>query len=169
VLYIDDEKIAQTGEPSPFGPSYTSIATSTMSLDLNDRGDHAFACTIDADDAGDASVRNGAPFLRSGETLPAIEPFAIEAIGAPLFLGNDGRLLWLGTWRSAPRVEPSRGLFVDTELLVEAGVTEIDGRRVAHLELLDRSCSMSPSGRYVVFEAGLEDGREGAFRIDLRP
>lgn len=164
VLYIDQVKIAQAGEPSPFGPDYSSIATSSMSLDLNDRGEYAFACSVDA---LDAIVKNGMPFIRGGVTLPCIAPGVIDAIGQPLSLGNDGRLLWMGAWRSPTRDARAQGLFVDHELLVETGVTELGGQLVTKLDLLDQSGSISTNGRYVIFAAVLADGREGAFSIDL--
>jgi hypothetical protein len=75
-------------------------------------------------------------------------------------------VLWYGAW-SDPDTTRNEGLFLDDELLVQEGVTTIDGIVVQTLRSVQDAFAMSDSGRYIIFEAVLADGREGAFQITL--
>jgi hypothetical protein len=166
VLYLNDTKIAQTGDPSPWGSTYQSVSTSTTAVDLNNNGDYVFSCDVNELFADDGIVRNGEAFVRKSDFLPDIDPFKISELGQALFIGDDGRVLWMGLWDTPAPIQ-SRGLFIDYTLLVEEGVTQINGLPVTALPGLDRSFTLSPSGQYVLFEATLQGGIEGAFLIDL--
>lgn len=164
VLYLDDTKIAQTGEVSPFGSSYISLGTSVLGQDLNSQGQYAFSCRLN--DGTDGIVVEGHRFVQTGDSLPAIEPFQLSEIGQPLLFGEDERVLWYGLW-NLPGGSQARGIFADYTLLVEEGATRINGFLVQQITGLDRSFTMSPSGQYVIFEATLETVGEGAYLIDL--
>jgi hypothetical protein len=161
VLYLDGTKIAQTGEPSPWGDNYLTVSSSVYGSALNNHGRVAFICNLSGDNG---IVRDGQPFMRAGTEIVATSPFPIAELGQPIFLGDDDTVLWSGQWNVLG--VQHRGLFADYALLVETQVTRIGGRLVEDLTLLDRSYAMSPSGQYVVFEAIVE-GLEGAFLVDL--
>jgi len=74
-------------------------------------------------------------------------------------------VLWFGEWDD-PSPERETGLFVDDTLLVRTGVTTVGGRVIDELPMFQETSAISPNGRYVIFEADLDDGTNGAFLID---
>jgi hypothetical protein len=84
---------------------------------------------------------------------------------APVFLGNDGRVLWWGQW-SDPDMTRDTGLFLDDELVVQEGVTQVGTETLMALASSTDSFQLSPSGRFVIFEGTLSSGFEGAFVLD---
>ena len=164
VLYLDGTEIAQKGDPSPFGPTYLNISTSTTALDMNSLGDYVFTCSLGS---GEKAInRNGEAFVRQGDVLPDIEPYALTEFGQAIFMGDDGRVFWTGIWKRTDGVEIS-GLFVDYSLLIEEGVTTINGQVVQDISGLSRQITMSRNGQYVIFLATLQNGVKGAYLIDL--
>ena len=163
-LFLNDTRIAMTGELSPFGPTYANLATSLHALDVNDEGSHVFSTNLG--DSGKAIVLNGEGFIRTGGTFPSIAPHNLSSIGQVVLLGNDDTVAWMGQW-NVPDLPEGHGLFVDYSLVVQEGVTEIGGLVVEDLPGLDRTLALSDSGQYLLFEAVLAGGVEGAFLIDL--
>ena len=164
VLYLGLTEVAQKGDPSPFGSTYTNVSTSTLGCDLNNLGEYVFLCTLGS--SSRAINRNGEAFVQQGDVLPDIEPYALSEFGQGIFIADDGRVFWTGLW-NRPDGAQVTGLFVDYSLLIEEGVTEIGGQVVADLAGLDRHIAMSRSGQYVVFVATLQNGVKGAYLIDL--
>jgi len=158
-LYIDDTRVAQEGDPSPIGGVYATLSQ----LNMNNVGTHVFICSSGAIDG---IVRNDEAFVETGQTLPGMEPYVIDQFGQPIFIGDNGRVLWLAVW-AAPGQPESVALHADYSVLVQEGATSLEGLVVEDLTALDRSCAMSANGRYVVFEAILAGGIEGAFLVDL--
>ena len=165
VLYLDDTIIAQKGHPSPWGPVYGNFGTGE-SADLNNLGDYAFINQLSTFQYSGGIVLNGEAWLKEGETLPDIEPFKISDMGQGLRLGDNGSILWMGKW-DVPGPTDAVGLFVDYNLIVEQGVTEIGGLVVEELFPHDTGYELSASGQYLIFRAKLEGGLEGGFLIDL--
>ncbi|MEL6428662.1 MAG: hypothetical protein AAFU73_22450 [Planctomycetota bacterium] len=170
-LYLDDgttfTKIAQEGDPSPVaGRAWENFLLSEVAL--ADGGHIAFSGQLDGDSASDTLiVRNGAKFVQEGDSLTAIAPFALTGFGSgPLDLARTGQLAWFGDWDD-PDTSRDTGIFVDDELVVQEGVTTVGGIAVAALSGIPDGYSLSPNGRWLIFEARLADGRDGAFLVDL--
>jgi len=153
-IYLDYTKLSQTGGP------YTGFAA----VSLNNNGDYAFTTQYGGGAGG--IVSNGVTVVEYADTLPDLEPFQLQNIGNPMFLGDDGHLVWCSTF-GAPDGTTAKGIFVEYSLLVSTAATPIHGSLVQDLTLQAGSFTLSPSGQYLVFQATLAGGVSGAYLIDL--
>lgn len=80
-------------------------------------------------------------------------------------ISDQGRVLWYGAWNDV--ASSNEGLFLDDTLLVQEGVTTVDGIVIQTLRGIQDGYTMSSGGRYILFEAVLADGRDGAFQIEF--
>jgi hypothetical protein len=169
-IYCDALLIAQEGSPSPVtGRNYELL--SGRGLDLNNGLGHVFKANLDGATTDDELiVRNDEVFVREGEGLPAIAPFTFTAFGltsGPVQISDpDQRVLWFGDWND-PDTNVDTGLFLDSMLIVQEGVTTIDGVVVDEIANGTDAFVMSDNGLWAVFEATLVGGISGAFRIAL--
>jgi hypothetical protein len=170
-IYLYDGSLtllAQEGSPSPVaGRDWLSL--SSPELDLNNPRDHVYSGSLAGDTATNLLiVKNAAKFMQEGDTLPAIGGvFTFTSFGSgPVEISDRGDVLWYGKWDD-PNTDIDEGLFINDVLLVQEGVTNIEGRIVDTLRGIEDGYHMSPNGQYIIFEAILEDGTEGAFQITL--
>ena len=165
VVYVNDEVKAQEGSPSPVaGRNWSSLGSAKV--DLNDARQWVLSGSVDGSTASDSLiVKNGAKFRQEGDSLAAISPFVLTRFGTPVLIANSGEVLWYGDWND-PNTSVDTGLFVDDTLLVQEGVTAVDGVVIDLLRNDENAYAISPNGRYVVFEAVLSDGIWGAYMID---
>lgn len=173
-IYLWDggfSEVAQEGDPSPVGGRSWSSLTGT-SLDLNAAGQETYRGTLDGDPAtATLLVRDGAKLVQEGDTLGAIGGvFTLTGFGTgPLEISDGGEVLWYGDWDD-PDTDVDTGLFLDDRLLVQEGVTAVPGLGVVDtLRGVTDGYHMSNDGRYVIFEAVLAGGLEGAFLLDRGP
>lgn len=170
-LMLDDEVLAQEGLPS-FTPGHTWRPMRFRGrVALNDQG--SWACVLDQiSDAGVVNrvvARDGVVLAETGSTLPAIFPhplFKLCEFVYPLELTNRGDVFYTGAWSKAPG-QVGYGLFMNQGLLVESGVTVVDGYTVGP----PTSFHVDPSGAYVILTAGLEtasgENLSGLLRLNL--
>lgn len=163
-VYIDSTLIAQEGSPSPAaGRNWSSL--STARVHLNDFGQSVHTGTLAGDTATDLVIaRSGAIFKQEGDPVGS---FALTGFGSgPVYITNQGRVVWYGVWNN-PVTTQNEGIFLDDELIVHEGVTTIGGVVVQTLRGIQDGFAISPSGRYIVFEAVLANGNEGAFQVEV--
>jgi hypothetical protein len=167
-IYLDGALLAQEGGPSPLpGRNWLSLSTSNR-VALGDGGDYVFTGSLDGSTADNSViVLNGAVFRQEGESLPAFAPHLLTSFGSgPVDVDDAGNVLWYGDWDD-PDTTRDTGLLLNDTLLVQEGVTVINGQVVDSLRGVQDGYALSPDGGYVVFEATLANGLEGAFLIDL--
>lgn len=168
VIYLDSTLIAQEGTPSPVaGRNWSSL--SSARLDLNDLGEYVHTGTLAGDTATDTIiVKNGAKFIQEGDSLPAIAPFTFTSFGSgPVYIGNDGRVLWYGDWND-PDTTRDKGLFLDDVLLVQEGVTDVGGMVVDLVRGVEDGSKLSADGRWVMVEVEFVGGIQAALLIDMQ-
>lgn len=169
-IWLNTTLLAQEGSPSPVaGRNYELL--SSRAMDLNSAGDYVFKANLDGDTTNDEMiVRNAAEFVREGGSIPAIAPFTFENFGTttsgPVRLDEAGDVLWFGDWND-PDTNVDSGLFLNQTLLVQEGVSQVEGVIIDTIQSGEDAFSISDNGRYVIFEAVLADGRSGAFLLDL--
>lgn len=172
VIYLYDGLdrliMAQEGGASPVkGRTWLTLTSSR--LDLSDTGHYVHTGTLSGDTTSDLLlVRDGVKFRQEGDPVPGLPAggFTFTGFGSgPLEVSDAGEVLWYGDWNDADTTI-DEGLFLDDTLLVQEGVTTIDGVVVDILRGIEDGYHMSSNGRYIIFEAVLVGGTEGAFLID---
>jgi hypothetical protein len=169
-VYLDTTLLAQEGSPSPVpGRNWLSLSTSQR-VALSDTAHWVHTGQLDAPTTDDlVIVKDGALFRQEGQSLPAIAPFLLTGFGtAPLDIDDAGNVLWFGDWDD-PVTTQDTGLFLNDTLLVQEGVTMIGAQLVESLAGVQDAFELSSDGRWVIFEATLAGGFNGAFLIDLGP
>ncbi len=166
---LDRLLVAQEGGASPIkGRDWLSL--SSPELDLSNNGELVFSGRLTGDTASDmVIVRNDTVLRQEGDAVPGTLDglFALTSFGTgPLEISDGGRVLWYGDWDD-PDPDVDTGLFLDDDLLVQEGVTTIDGVVVDTLRGIEDGYHMSGNGRFIIFEAILLNGIEGAFLIEF--
>ena len=165
-LYRDTTLLAQEGSASPIaGRDFEFL---TRAVDMNNNSDVAFRANLTGDTETDEVIfRNGVVVAQEGMPVADTDPAIITSLGStsgPVVIDDNGNLLYYAEWDPA---EPRSGLFLNGRLLVEAGVTTIDGNLIDDVADNQDAFAISDNGQYIIFEATLEDGRNGAFLIEL--
>lgn len=168
-IYLDGTLLAREGSPSPVaGRNYQFL--SSRGLDLNNVGGYVFKANLDGDTADDdILVVNGAVLVREGDSIPAIGGFSFTSFGSgsgPVMIDDGGDVLWFGDWDD-PDTDRDTGLFLNDRLIVQEGVTLVDGLVVDTISSGSDAFDMSDDGSFILFEATLEGGINGAFRIEV--
>ncbi|MGI9015082.1 MAG: DUF7453 family protein [Phycisphaerales bacterium] len=163
-LYRNQTLLAQEGDDSPVdGRAYELL---TRAVDVARSGNYAFRANLDGDITNDeVIIVNGTVLAREGHPVDGIFPDVLSSLGSttgPIQISNAGELLWYGEWNDGN----SAALFIDEEILVEAGVTRIGARTVISISNVQDAFAMSDNGVWIIFEATLDNGLGGAFLIE---
>jgi hypothetical protein len=171
------QAIALEGDSAPaLGASWTGFLGSSVAL--NNSGGLAFTgSATDALGSFDLLVLNGISVARTGASLPGIAPFELVQIcnntpgsSAPLALSQNDAVLWLGRWND-PDQSRDQGLFLGQKLVVQEGVSRVDGIAIAALTPTGPSGSslytLAADGSAVYFRANLADGKAGFYRAEV--
>lgn len=169
VLYKNTDLVAQEGMASPdAGRSYELL--SSRSLDINNGGELVFKANLDGSTADDeVIVKNASILVREGSVLPDIAPFQITSTGTgsgPVQIADDGKVLWYGDWDD-PNLDFDTGLFLDSALIVQEGVTQVDGNVIDLIYSGQDAFMMSDDGEYVIFEVDFVGGINAAVLMRL--
>ena len=159
--------IAQEASSSPVAGRAWQTLTS-IELDLNNNGDYVYSGLLDGDTSTNSLlVRNDSKFRQEGDPVPSDGRFTFQSFGTgPLEIADNGRVLWYGDWDDPDQTRDS-ALFLDDEALIVEGSTVLEGSVVDTIRGVEDGYHMSDSGRFIVVELVLEDGREGAFLIEI--
>ena len=166
-VYLNDVLIAQEGSSSPDETRlYDFLAD--RGLDLNNHGDYVFKANLSGDTTtDDVIIFNDSIFKQEGDA--AVDGFALTGFGlagGPVRVGDNGNILWFGEWDN-PNTDNDSGLFINDRLIVEEGVTEINGLVVDTINNGTDAFAMSSDGSWAIFEATLNGGINGAFLIEI--
>lgn len=169
-IYLDNTLLAQEGSPSPVaGRNYQFLSSRGMAL--SNPGGHFHKANLDGSTSDDELlVLNGAVYVREGDTLPDIAGFNLTSFGTgsgPLGLDDDGDVLWYGDWNDL-NTDIDTGLFLNQNLIVQEGVTTVGGVPMDTISSGSDAFEMSDNGQYIIFEATLDDGTNGAFLIQVQ-
>ncbi len=164
LILIDGAAIAREGDILPLAGGHEYDELLGSAVHLANTGEFVFVASLKTSPA--MIIKNGTTKIaREGDTFPAIAPGTLQAVthlDAPQ-INDRGEVLWKGTWGPPTR----NGLFLDQELIVHQGVTHVGGGVVGQVS---GTFSMSPSGRYILFDATLSfTGRDALLLLDRGP
>ncbi|MDZ4772661.1 MAG: hypothetical protein SGI72_05945 [Planctomycetota bacterium] len=164
-IVVDGVVIAREGSPSPLsGRNYELL--NGKAVDLGDGGHTAFRANLDGTTTDDeVIVRDGVIVAQEGAGLAAIGAFTFTTFGTVVRVDSAGRAFWFGDWND-PDTTRDTGLFVDGTLLVQEGVTTVGGIVISNIASVQDTFSISPDGRYLIFEGQLTGGIDAAFLVD---
>lgn len=165
VVLLDGEVVAREGSPSPVTDrNWGSL--STGGLDLNDSGEWVLRGVLDGDSASNVVlVRDGEVVAAEGEPAPN-STYTLENVGSNVRITNAGDVVWHATWLEAPSMGDS-ALYFNEEIIVAEGDEILPGAVIESLLGGSESFEVSDNGKYILFEADLAGGLNGAFAVEL--
>jgi hypothetical protein len=172
-VLVDGAIVAREGGDSPVPGRPWQVLTNAE-VDVNVHGDYVLTGILTGVNDDDTLIeRSGEVLVREGDVLPGISPFHVTAIGVtntpgPIHLGDNGNVLWMGTW-SDPDTTKNRGLFLNDRLLVQQNVTTVDGELITTLQGTEGSYGLSDDGQTVVLRALLAGNQAAVVVIDVGP
>ena len=161
------------GAPSPItSRPWANLASPEVSISGN--GQHLLYTGILAGDTltDNVIVKDDSVFRQEGDTVPGMPQFRLTSFGtAPHQVDNAGNVVWFGDWDD-PDTTRDTGLFYNDTLLVQEGVTQIDGFTVITVRSFVDTLDMSDNGQFIIVELELDDPAstnniEGAFMIAI--
>lgn len=169
VIYLDSTLLAQEGAPSPVaGRNWSSLSTSQR-VALNNFGAYAFTGLLDAPTTDDnLIVRNGAVAAREGDLAPGVSGgWTLTSFGTgAIDLDDAGNLYWFGDWND-PDTSRDTGIYRNAQLLVQEGVSVINGQLLTSIASVQENFMVSPDGRWLIFEGVLAGSGQAAILIEM--
>ena len=122
VLLLGENAVFQEDKVGPVG---TRTNKYVHAAHLNDHGQWAALVGFtDGDLWAQMLVRDGVKAIELGDALP--NGSILETLSESVYIDNEGDIYWVGTWTNADATTSS-GLFLNDAVLIENGVTELDG------------------------------------------
>ena len=168
-IYVNDTLVAQEGSPSPVMFRDWDFATpSAVSVDINESGNYLIRGVTDGDPLNNELLARGSSVVaREGFTQADISPFTITSFGiGAVQLADNDKAFYYAAWND-PDTTRNEGILRDNELIVQEGVTMIDGFVLEGISSGQDNFVVSDNGRYIVFEGTINGGLNAAFLVDL--
>jgi hypothetical protein len=168
-IYLNSTILAREGDPAPItGRNWFSITSPELSL--NNNGGYVFSGRMDGDSATDTIIiRNGQKFVQEGDTLPDIAPWKLTSFGTgPILISDFGDVLWYGDWDD-PNTDEDSGLFLNHKLIMQEGVSKVNGIVVDTIASVQDGKAMSDDGRYMLIEVALVGSLDAVVLFDRGP
>lgn len=169
IVYLDSTVIVREGDISPIAGRRFDAVTG-RGLDLNNLGNVVYKADLDGATTDDYLImRDDEVFVREGDGLAAIGAFSFVTFGltsGPVRIDDSTNVFWFGDWDD-PDTTVDTGLFLNDLLLVQEGVTIVDGNTMGTLANGVDAFALSENGRYAIFEGTLQNGTNGAFMIEI--
>lgn len=168
-IYLNSTILAREGDPSPLSGRNWYFITSPE-LSLNNNGEYVFHARMDGDAGTDyIIIKNGQKFVQEGDTLPDIAPWKLTSFGTgPVLISDFGDVLWYGDWDD-PDTDKDSGLFLNHKLILQEGVSKVNGTVVDTVAGGQDGKSMSDDGRYILVEVALVGSLDAAVLFDRGP
>lgn len=148
------------------GRNWSGMTTPEMGV--NNAGDWIASLNIDGGSGdGQILVYNNTKFMQKADPVPGFPTFNIQSFGSgPVEVANNGNVVWYANWDD-PVTSVDEGLFINNTIYVQEGVSMVGSATIKKLVGQIDGYHVSPGGNFLIFEAELDNGLSGAFRIDL--
>jgi hypothetical protein len=159
-IYRDLNLLALKDDESPVPGRTWTILSSSSGVELSNTGHHVYTGRISGDTATNLLiVRNGQKFRQTGDPAPSLAPWTLQNFGSSqiVYISDDGDVLWYGDWDD-PDTTRDTGLFLNDHLLIQKGVTTVDGMTITQIFNVTNGYRMSRNGRFVIVEVNLDAG-----------
>jgi hypothetical protein len=165
VIYFNSTLLAQEGIPSPVGANFTVVETG---MDINNVGDWVARVHVaEPNPQDDLVIKNGVKYFQGGDPVPALGGETFTRFGwdyTPILIDDLGRVLFFALWPGPP--DTNSGLFLSQILLMREGVTMVDTVLIDEFSQDRMGFDISDTGDWVIFEATLAGGVDGAFLLN---
>ncbi|HYE62040.1 MAG TPA: hypothetical protein VD997_08585 [Phycisphaerales bacterium] len=170
-LFVGSTIVAQELQPSPIAGRTWEILNDRP-LDLNNSGAWVVRGNLTGDTIDDEVIvkGDGTVVAREGQAVPAaLGPWAFTGFGsAPVQMDDSGNVVWYGDWND-PSTNVDNGLFWNGDLLIQDGVTVVDGQTVTTVRGIADGFAMSDNGRYLIVRVVLGTSTDAAVLISFCP
>jgi hypothetical protein len=169
------------GDASPVdGAAYTNIGATSFRVDMNNHGDYLFLSFLDGHPAGAnvliRHVGDGHEVVAlMGDVAPDLDGTRlIDHFGSGVqpFITDNGDVVWYARFDGDSTT--NQGLYFNDTLLLQKGVTEIDGLTLdavcgttATSNGITNSLMVSPNGRYIILRNRFTNGSRAALLLEL--
>jgi hypothetical protein len=167
-LMLDGTLLVREGDPLP-GSGRNWEFLLGRAIALNDSGEYAFRGNLDGATTDDELIckNNSVIVAQEGTSLPGTGGFTFTGFGSgPIGLSASGDVFWTGDWND-PDTTRDVGIFRNQELLVQEGVTDVNGFLVQSIPTVQDNFGISRDGRYLIFECVLAGLGDSAVLLDL--
>lgn len=165
-VWVNGNMVAREGNAGPAGRNYEFLS---RTADSAANGNWVLKANLDGDTTNDeVLIKNGAIWRSEGDPIPGQPGTSIVDFGltsGPVDIDDDGNVLWAATWSDGTATH--KGLFYNDLLLVEEDVDYIDGVLLDSLSLGEDGFKLSDHGGWIIFEANLLGGLNGAFLLQV--
>ncbi len=168
-IYLNSTMLAREGDPAPL-PGRNWYYITSPELSLNNNGEYVFHARMDgAADSDYIIIKNGQKFVQEGDTLPDIAPWKLTSFGTgPVLISDFGDVLWYGDWDN-PNTNVDSGLFLNDRLIMQEGVSKVNGIVVDTIASIQDGKALSDDGRYILAEVALVGSLDAAVLFDCGP
>ena len=149
--YLDTTEIIWEADPSPQLNGFPYGHLTSAEVSINNAGDWIVVVEDDGPTSDDFMlIKNGAIVRKEGDPVPAIAGGWVitgSGWGQPVIHDNDS-ITWLCDWADATGFDG--GLFRDDTILIQEGVTIVNGSLVEDIEASSRYMSASENGSWIL-------------------
>ncbi|GEM_PF-2111901 len=172
----DGSVVAMEQQASPVaGRDWADLVYGDIAL--NDAGGHLILGRLDGDPGTDLLIeKSGTVFRQERDLLVTgeLQTRLLSAFGTsqsafgPVHLGNNGNVLWYGRF-TEPDATKNVGLFLNDQILVQTGVSTLDGLTIKGLRGGEGGFVLSDDGQWVLGVATLSDNSTAVFKVHVGP
>ena len=170
-VFVNNAFVMREGDPSIVAGRNWGAVGSTTRFDINNSGQWVIAGFLDATVTTNDNIifkSGGTKVIQEGDSLTAIGGvFTFTGFGSgAVDIDDVGNVFWFGDWND-PDTTRDTGIFMNDQLLVQKGVTMIDGQLLTGLSGVQDNFRVSDNGLFLIFEGQLAGGVDGAFMVAI--
>jgi hypothetical protein len=169
-VFIDNTPIAIEGSPSGAVAGRNWGNFSSPRVELNNVGDWVLASNLDSSNTANDSiiVKNGVKVIQGGDLAPGVAGgWTLTGFGTgTVDMDDAGNVYWFGDWND-PTTAQDTGIYMNSELLVQEGVTMINGSLLTSIATVQDNFFVSDNGQWMIFEGVLQGTGDALIIVQL--